>query len=179
MHIQSGLSLSLPWPRTLLFSIWKLEEPANWALVYFPHPNHKELAKTQISSHDPQLQLSHVHTQPAGESLSSLSRAYKAFMVGLALNLHAFFLQGSTRFQLYWMIWRGLSPGSSHVFSHPHLACPLDHQNVSQSSSRPCSVFGSLALWSPPQAIFALPLSALSLVFPLCLFLPHSTWCIV
>lgn len=73
MHTQSGLSLSLPWPRTLLFSIWKLEEPANWALVYFPHPNHKELAKTQISSHDPQLQLSHVRTQPAGESLSSLA----------------------------------------------------------------------------------------------------------
>lgn len=73
MHAQSGLSLSLPWPRTLLFSIWKLEEPANWALVYFPHPSHEELAKTQISSRDPQLQLPHIYTQPTGESLSSLA----------------------------------------------------------------------------------------------------------
>lgn len=71
MHFQSGLSLSLPWPRTLLFSIWKLEEPANWAPVYFPYPSHEELANTQTSSRDPQFQLSHVYTQPTGGSLNS------------------------------------------------------------------------------------------------------------
>jgi hypothetical protein len=100
-------------------------------------------------------------------------------MVGLALNLHDFFLQGSTKFQLYWMIWRGLNPASSHIFTHAHLACPLDHQNVSSHPQDPAQCLGHCPLWSPPQALFALPLSALSLVFPVSLFLPRSIWCIV
>lgn len=89
----------------------------------------EELAKTKISSCDPQLQLPHITAYKRKPKL--LSRYYKAFVAGLTLNLHAFFLQGSSRCQLCGMVRRGLNPASSHVFAHAHLACPLDHQNVS------------------------------------------------
>lgn len=98
MHFQSGVSWSLPQPRALLFPIWMLEEPANWAPVYCPHPSHNELAKTQISSCYPQLKVSLVNAQPTE---GFFSRACKAFMLGLVLNLHPLFLQGLAKFQPY------------------------------------------------------------------------------
>lgn len=169
MHFQSDLSLSLLWPRTLLFSIWKLEKPANWTPVYSPHPSRNELAKRQIITWPSTPNPSCLHTACRRKS-KFLSKAYKLFMVGFTLNLHPFFLQGSTKFQLHWMIWRERPEPSIPSWLCRWSGASMWSPESPRSSSRPRSVF--VTPQSPPPPSMPCPQPRP----PLCLCFSHSTW---